>query len=83
MSEIALVTKRVESHSRLRTKFFFLDRLSNSNESVEDAANKWLRSNAGNIKVYDVIYNHPATAFAGKGTWAIGIIYSKREPRRY
>jgi hypothetical protein len=61
------VSTRTTAIKQLKIKLL----LSSRCKSAEEVANKWLASNAGKVKVYDIVYKHPNTDDAS----SIEIIY--------
>jgi len=71
----AVATEEFQITKERQTKLF----LSSRYKSAVEVANKWLASNAGKVKVYDIGYKHPNT---DDGVSCIEIIYRNQpEPR--
>ena len=75
MGEHVVASKQFHITKERQTKLFSSSR----RESAEAAANKWLASNAGKVKVYDIVHKHLDT---DDSVSCIEIVYcNQREPR--
>ncbi len=68
MGKRVVATKEFHITKERQTKLF----ISSRRESTEAVANKWLASNAGKVKVYDIVYKHLNT---DDGVSCIEIVY--------
>jgi hypothetical protein len=75
VGERVVATKESHITKERQTKLFS----SSPRESAEAVANKWLASNAGKVKVYDIVHRQPNT---DDGVSCIEIVYCNQpEPR--
>ena len=75
MSINTRATKIHQANKEPQIKLFLPELLAARNESIDDAINKWLISNAGKIEVCDIVRQDPNTC---NGLYCIGIIYFKK-----
>ena len=75
MGNHALATKISQTGKEPQIKLFLPELLADSDESIEEAANIWLVSNAGKIEVCNIVRQNPDTC---NGLSCIGIIYFKK-----
>ncbi len=68
MGKRVVATKEFHITKERQTKLF----ISSRRESTEAVANKWLASNAGKVKVYDIVHRQPNT---DDGVSCIEIVY--------
>ena len=80
MPEHATIAKNTQTtkEPQPKIKLFLSDVLIRHGGSAEDMANKWLISNAGKVKVYDIVYQHPNIASCDMAVSCVGIIYQRQ-----